>query len=126
MPDGSVPSNTLTLYQVDSDGIGPFGPRLREITRIGLDELRYIKGANRGDVANVRALHYTSTKQEAIEHIDLVEGLHGKEMNLESSSTDKNWLIFLLSSTSFYVPVSSTDPNKNFLITYNLSHQRTK
>jgi hypothetical protein len=126
MPDGNAPTVVLELYQVDSNGIAGFGPTLQEITRLGLDELRYVKGANRGKVGQARCLHYVETELEAIEKIQDIEGLQGSEMTLVSTSTEKEWLIFLLEVDAFYRPVVSTDPLKNFLITIVLTNQRTK
>jgi len=126
MPDGNAPTAVLKLYQVDSNGIGGFGRTLSEITRLGLDELRYVKGAKRGDVSQVRCLHYMETELEAKEFIEDTENLQGSEMTLRSTSTEKEWLVFLLEVSSFYRPVVSTDPLKNYLITFTLSLQRTK
>lgn len=126
MPAGNPPSNQLTLYQVDSIGIGSFGPTFRDISRLGLNEIRYVVGANRGEVTTVRCLHYTIDEQSAIEHLGKVKDLQGTEINLISESTDKDWDVFLRRSRGYYRPVGSTDPNKNYLITYQLEIQRTK
>ena len=126
MPDGNAPTAVLEVYQVDSDGISGFGPSLQEISRLGLDELRYIKGANRGKVASTRCLHYLETELEAKEFIEDTEDLQGDEMTLRSTSTEKEWLIFLLEVDAFYRPVVSTDPLKNYLVTMTLTNQRTK
>jgi hypothetical protein len=126
MPQGHPPTNQLSLYVVFSEGIGAFGPTLEEITRLGLNKLRYVKGAERGAVTTATAFHFANTEQQAIEHLELVRVQQGKEMTLYSQSTDKSWTVFLRSSQGFYQPCVHTDPNKNFIIKYQLEIQRTK
>ena len=126
MPQGNPPSNQIELYVVFSDGIGAFGPSLNEISRLGLNELQYVKGANRGEETQVQAQHFVASEQEAIEFEALVTDLQGTEIALKSESTEKEWTVFLLTSRSFYRPCGHTDPLKNYIIRFTLGVQRTK
>jgi len=126
MPQGNPPSNQLTLYNVFSDGIGAFGPTLQEITRVGLNELRYVKAANRGQITQASAIHFVESEQAAKEFENLVRDLQGTEITLISESTDKDWTVFLRSSASFYRPCVHTNPLFNYIIRFTLEVQRTK
>jgi len=126
MPAGNPPSNELNLYNVWSDGIGSFGPSLNEITRLGLRELRYIKGADRGETTNVSAIHMVQTEQEAKEYIETVTNLLGTEITLYSTSTEKSWSVFLIASRAFYRPMESTNELWNYIIRFQLELQRTQ
>ena len=126
MPAGNPPSAELNVYLINSDTIGAFGPTLSEITRLGLNEQRFVKGADRGEVTFLTGIHFAETEEEAVEFLQLVTDLQGKELTLYSTSTDKDWLVFLRSSRTFYRPHVSTDPLRSYIIRLRLEVQRTK
>ncbi len=126
MPAGNPPTAELNVYLIDSDSIGAFGPTLNEITRLGLNEQRFVKGADRGEVTFASGIHFAESEEEAKEFVQLLTDLQGKEMTLYSTSTDKDWSVFLKSSRSFYRPHVSTDPLRAYIIRLRLEIQRTQ
>lgn len=125
MPSGNPPTSRLSVYLINSSTIGSFGPSLREITRIGLSKLRYVKGANRGQRNQATGIHFTATEAEAKEKIAQMEGLQGKEVEVLSTSTEKNWTLFFISVSAFYRPCDGTNAARNYIIRFSIDCQRT-
>ena len=128
MPAGSVPDADLVLYLVwsNSGQLGGFGPRTLDVSRMGLDDMRFIDIGSRGDRVTIPALDFAADLAQAKELVSTYEALSGKEVTLSSTSTLKQWLVYLHRVNAVYVPIGNTDPNKNYAIRLQLDCQRTK
>ena len=126
MPAGTPPSKELEIYLVNSRGtnLGAFGPDFEEITRLGLSEQRFSQTTARGDLVQVTGIHFTEDLSATREFIQFAEGLQSYEVNLKSSSTDKEWMVFLRRVASNYQPIVDTGRG-NYLIQFSFELQRT-
>ena len=127
MPAGTPPSKNLELYLVRSNEsqLGAFGPTFEEITRLGLSNQRFSQTTPRGDVVQITAIHFTEEKVDATEFVDFVEGLQSYEINLESTSTGKEWMVFLRRVVANIVPIVDTGRG-SWMIDFVFELQRTK
>jgi len=127
MPEGTAPSKDATFYLVDTRGssLGAFGPEYEEITRLGLASQRFSQTTSRGDLTQVRAIDFAVDENETRERIADVEGMQSYEVNLSSTSTGKSWMVFLRRVAPMYQPIVDTGRGA-YMITYNLTVQRTK
>ena len=127
MPTGNPPSKNQAFYLVRSVGneFGAFGPEYEEVTRKGLTSQKFSQTTPRGDLSQVPAMHFTNSEQEAREFIETVEGLQGYEVTISSTSTGKEWMVFLRRVAGTYRDIVDTGRG-SYKIDFNLELQRTK
>jgi len=127
MPSGNPPDRDLSLYLVWSNNneLGGFGPRTDDISRLGLDDMRFIHRGDRGDQVVVNGISFAESQTEAINQAQIGESLSGSEVNLISTSTDKQFMVYLLRVAASYLPIGSTDRRRKYMIRYQMELKRT-
>jgi len=97
MPEGNVPSGSIELDNVpNKDGqFGSYGPVMFERTRLGLNNLLYLRGANRGDRVTIQGWHYVSSEAAAFDHIRQTEAKAGTEVTLKSLLDGFEKMVFI-------------------------------